>query len=307
VKVDFWACCKERHANGGYHYHCSLKLTGSKKWVGVRNRLDRYHNVKVNFSAKHDYYLSSYRYVIKEDENVFHSENHPKDLASANSPLSKKGIKTSKQNAQKRRSESLGGASASSSSSSKKKRPVCLTNLNVADLVELEKIKNYTALLALANKRREAGQEDLANFVFSKTEKHLNELVKKTWAMHSAQAEIDNADLTHMDMLRAYSEQAPCSYPCDGEWLQCAREILELNHIPVSQFASSLHALLSEGRAKHRLCTDCGKTFILKPLQQIFAKEIFQNLANDKFSWVGADKARVIFLNDFRWTKEVIQ
>ena len=28
VKVEYWACCREPHANEGFHYHCSLKLTG---------------------------------------------------------------------------------------------------------------------------------------------------------------------------------------------------------------------------------------------------------------------------------------
>ena len=30
VKVDYWACRRELHGNGGFHYHCSIKLTGSK-------------------------------------------------------------------------------------------------------------------------------------------------------------------------------------------------------------------------------------------------------------------------------------
>jgi len=47
--------------------------------------------------------------------------------------------------------------------------------------------------LALAERRRDAGQEDLANFVFSRNEKHLKELVKKTWAMHTTQSKIDHA------------------------------------------------------------------------------------------------------------------
>ena len=42
----------------------------------------------------------------------------------------------------------------------------------------------------------------------------------------------------------------------------------------------------------------------MKPLQEIFKGTIFQNPANDKYGWVGADKARVIFLNDFRWNKK---
>ena len=32
----------------------------------------------------------------------------------------------------------------------------------------------------------------------------------------------------------------------------------------------------------------------------------FSNPANDKYAWLGADKAQIIFLNDFRWSQEVI-
>ena len=26
VRVCHWACCREQHADGGYHYHCAIKL-----------------------------------------------------------------------------------------------------------------------------------------------------------------------------------------------------------------------------------------------------------------------------------------
>ena len=31
IKVDYWAVCKEPHENGSFHYHCRVKLTGTKK------------------------------------------------------------------------------------------------------------------------------------------------------------------------------------------------------------------------------------------------------------------------------------
>ena len=45
--------------------------------------------------------------------------------------------------------------------------------------------------------------------------------------------------------------------------------------------------------------TNCAKTFILKPLKCIFG-------ANDKYAWVGADKADAFLLQDFHFCKEVI-
>ena len=45
---------------------------------------------------------------------------------------------------------------------------------------------------------------------------------------------------------------------------------------------------------------------MFKPLKQIFGKKLFENPSNDKFGWVGADKANVILLQDYRWDKESI-
>ena len=49
---------------------------------------------------------------------------------------------------------------------------------------------------------------------------------------------------------------------------------------------------------------NCGKTFMLSPLQTLF--KTFSNPANDKYAWIGVDEAGCIFLNDFRWSNEVI-
>ena len=35
--------------------------------------------------------------------------------------------------------------------------------------------------------------------------------------------------------------------------------------------------------------------------------KLFENPATDKYGWVHADKAQVILLNDFRWSRELIQ
>ena len=50
---------------------------------------------------------------------------------------------------------------------------------------------------------------------------------------------------------------------------------------------------------------NCGKTFLLNPLNVIY--NTFSNPACTSFAWVGAEKAEVLFLNDFRWSSSVIQ
>ena len=86
-------------------------------------------------------------------------------------------------------------------------------------------------------------------------------------------------------------------------------EVLLLNRIEVVVFASYIFELLVQGRSKLRNLmiygqTNCAKT--LKPLARTFGNRLFDNPANDKYAWVGADKAEVILLQDFRFCREVI-
>ena len=97
---------------------------------------------------------------------------------------------------------------------------------------------------------------------------------------------------------------------CNGEWLTCACEVLERNGVAESYFAEQVYELLDKGRGKYRNImivgvANCGKTFLLNPLNAIF--NTFSNPASTSFPWVGAEKAEILFLNDFRWTPSVTQ
>lgn len=98
VKVQHWACCKEQHENGEIHYHCALKLTGIKKWKenipkkqNVKENIPKKQNITLHFSDAHDFYISAYRYICKEDTDLANSQNHP-DLADAKSPRRKESF-----------------------------------------------------------------------------------------------------------------------------------------------------------------------------------------------------------------------
>ena len=60
--------------------------------MSVKNRIAQKYGIQVNFSDKHNFYLSSYRYVCKSDQEVAHSDNHPPGLLTAASPKTKKSI-----------------------------------------------------------------------------------------------------------------------------------------------------------------------------------------------------------------------
>lgn len=58
-----WTCSQEYHQDGGVHYHLALKLDRQQRWLSVRNALEREHQVKVNFSDRHDNYYSAFCYT----------------------------------------------------------------------------------------------------------------------------------------------------------------------------------------------------------------------------------------------------
>ena len=67
--------------------------------------------------------------------------------------------------------------------------------------------------------------------------------------------------------------------------------------------------LSRENLSKKKIISDMshgnmGKTFLLKPLTLIY--NCFFNPTFTTFAWVGAEEAKIIFLNDFRWSEKLI-
>lgn len=105
--------------------------------------------------------------------------------------------------------------------------------------------------------------------------------------------------------------QSDCVPGSNKHWLECALEVLQLNNINPLVYASSMRDSLVNGRGKFRNMilvgpANCAKTFMFKPIKSIFRDKLFENPSNDKFGWLGADKASVILLQDFRWKKDSI-
>jgi len=306
VKVEYWACCSEKHQNNGFHYHCALKLTGCKKWLSIKTRIVEKHGIQVNFSDNHNFYLSAYRYVCKSDKDVAHSENHPTGLLRTHSPKTKNSIAGFRAACATKRKSSVGECSHHRAVKKRKS----LNNLDLSEFIRERGIKSYTELLAIAEERRTAGQMDIAEFVFKRSEKILHELITKTWQMESAKEKIKVSKLSRIDTVKNHLK-SDCAEGCSGQWLQCAKEVLLLNRIDLLQFITSIKDLLIHGRGKNRNLiitgpANCAKTFMFKPLQLIFHDSIFENPANDKYAWVGSEKAKVFLLNDFRWSKDLI-
>lgn len=309
--VDYYAVCKEKHENGMYHYHASFKLTKPKRWGEPKKYLMNQYNVVINFREpdENNYmYVGAYRYVTKEDSQVYHSQEHP--------PLEK--IKNSRTNqcvrayVQKRKStsdEKSENGKKPTEKNQKNKRRRMMSNLELCDFIIKHKIRSEKELYAIANQRRADGEPDLAEYV-TKYPKKLNENIASAWKLHDSVNEVKRQSMPRMERVKAAAIE-PCVTNCNGEWYGCATQVLRKNNIHPIVFASALRKLLVEGRGKYRniLITgpaDCGKTFILSPITKIFPGTLVSP-SSTKYAWIGADEAEIIFLNDYRYNRDQIE
>lgn len=310
IASEYWACCLEEHENtSGYHYHACVKLSGPKRWNPVKKQLLEKYGIVVNFSEQHGNYYSAYKYVCKKDTEVYKSANHP-DLQEVGSPVTKTCMAVYKNNCSKKRR--LVAQESTTNSETKKcakpKQPRRLSNLDVSEFLIKNNIRSQEELLAKAFEQKEAGKKDLAQFLLNRSEKSRLDLLSTTWKMQEARAQIERSLIPRMDTIRHAAAQ-PCVDKCGGQWLQCALEVLRNNKIHHIVFSVAMHELLVHGRSKNRNIfiagpANCGKTFMLAPLQKIF--NTFSNPANDKYAWIEAERAELIFLNDFRWNPDMI-
>ena len=264
------------------------------------------YGVVINFRDSHDHYISSYKYVCKYDKEVAHHHQH-QNFEDVALPMTHRAIAANRAAGKTRKSAKLGKEPGSEIAAQKK----CLTNSQVANFIRGEEIQTYREMLAIAEKRRDEGQDDLAEFIFSGSEKHLREFLTKAWLMKDAPAKIAGTKISRIERVReALSKD--CVDNWNKAWYECATEVLRLNDIDIGSYAMSLRDSLEHGRGKFRNVilvgqANCDKTFMLKPLKCIFKEsEIFENPFNDKFGWVGAEKASVLILQDYRWSKENI-
>ena len=88
-----------------------------------------------------------------------------------------------------------------------------------------------------------------------------------------------------------------------------AKEILCNSKINAYFFAEAIRTLLefSQGKNHNILVVglaNCGKTFLLNPFTVIY--DTFLNPSSSKYAFVGAENKELIFLNDLRWSQEMI-
>ncbi len=286
TRVLQWVCCQEQHEDGGPHFHMAVKLDKLQRWLTVKRDLENRHEIVVNFSAHHVNYYTAWQYVTKEDSLFIESPGHP---VLGNPPNTQAALEALTQRPHKRR------------------RKDRLSPYEVGEIAVENNLRTRLQLLAFANKQKELGKTDLAEFIMNRGRKVVDEALSTAWEMAEAEAALERAKLRRMDILN-HTLQEDCVPGCNQQWLQQALDVLNRNSIPRHEFTQAVRHLLLEGRGKYRNImitgpTNCGKSFMLQPVTCIY--RAFCNPATTSYAWIGAAEAEVILLNDFRWNQQV--
>ena len=333
ANVLHWCCSQENHREAGKHYHMALKFDRNQRWLSSKRYLENNDGISVHFSAAHHNYYSAWRYVTKEDQDVIESQPHPY-LWNSNYPKTTAASISKKQRATKANREDGAHAenvtqdhdSTNETASEdelvtaplvnnirdgkvmKGKKRKRISAFELSEIVVRKGIKSRTELLVLAKEQKDEGKTDIAEFIVNRGAKVVAEVLETAWEMENAKEKLSRARKSRMELLME-AKQGDCVEGCNGDWLECAKEVLHSNGVILSSFQKSVMELLTKGRGKYRNImivgpANCGKTFILNPLTKLFVT--FSNPASTTFAWVDAEKAECLFLNDFRWSQAII-
>lgn len=284
-----WVCCREPHIHGGSHYHLAIKLDRCQRWLQSKQYLQSQHDISVHFSNLHHNYFSAWKYVTKSDEQVLESEGHP-DLWNSKPPKTNKACSRKRQSRNEQRENHTRSRSTSLDSEHDDEESTCseketnknkrkgrrkrLSAFELSEIIVERGIQTRTELLAFANKQKMEGKTDIAEFIVNRGPRVVAEVLSTAWELQTAQEKIVRSKKSRIEILQE-AEQGECVTGCNGQWLSCATEVLQRNGVREEAFTSSVKELLEKGRGKYRnimICgpANCGKTFLLNPLNSIF-------------------------------------
>ena len=305
--TECWASGCEMHKTDGVHFHCAIKLKTCSRWVSRRRKLKELYDIDVDFLGFHTNYFDAMSYVSKFDKHVTFSKNHI-DMA-------KHAPHTSAASRARRLKDAPSASSSKSttSKSTRSKKPPRLDNSQVCEIIINNKIRTDEQLGALATSQKRLGKDDLMRwFTNHPAKRSRTDVIATAWALCNAEQSIERANIPRMDILRevlTWDHHTNMGKTCSGQWLRAAVEVLQKNKISVEWFVDRVKSALTHGRSKMNNImivggTNRAKSFLFMPLTIIYRS--FSCPSDNKFNWVGAPEKEIIFLNDFRYSDNVM-
>ena len=283
----------------------AIKLNRINRWLPIRGYLKNKWSIYIHFSNRHVNYYTAWLYTTK-DRHYIQSPDHP-DLANSGPPRTMSASQARKQRSVSAATSDHDDESSSAASEEerdgreneieegrqaskavKRKRSRRLSSFEVSKIIIDKGIRNRTELLALANVQKAEGKTDLAEFVFNRGNRVVEEVIATSWEMENASDVIERSKLTRLELLEKSLED-PSVDQCNGQWLQLPNQILRWNDVSREAFSEAVKDLLEKGRGKFRNIlfkgpANTGKTFLLNPLNIVYRS--FSNPATSTFARV---------------------
>lgn len=162
--------------------------------------------------------------------------------------------------------------------------------------------------MAFANAQKVEGKTDLAEYIMNRGTKAINEIITNAWNMYNAETAMRWRAKSRLDILNdSFESEPPAKHVDSGKrlpWRLCTT--MKSHQFNLAHVLGT-YSWTEGGKFRNLMLTgaaNCGKTFLLDPLNKIY--KTFTNPASTSFAWVGAKNAEIIFLNDFRWSPQVI-
>lgn len=165
-------------------------------------------------------------------------------------------------------------------------------------------VRDYRQFEIEAEKRRRQGDREIWAFGVNRGKRIVEETIAMVNSMSRAPESVQHSQKSRMQVLHE-SLCRSCECPEAGLWLRLAEETLRRNGYDPAEFCTAVVDLLRVGRSKARNVilvggSNCGKSFLLRPLQRIYA--CFCSPAFNSYSFAGVEDKEIIFLDDWRFS-----
>lgn len=301
------AVFQERHATGQIHYHVALSADKCFRFAPLKRHLLAAHGLASHWSGKTDGYAGciAYCYLPSPTKAVEELDPTPELWPSNHPPLSEASrgsVSAQKLEAHRedQRRKRAGKGKAEQRVREVDLWPIIVRENILPDEVRAEKLMAYA---------KRSGGQALVEFCFANWDK-LPGIVAKSWKTEKVEDLVAAASQSRLEILEGACS-APCT--CTGQWACFADAILSQNgHDPV-EWRKAVRDSLVGGRSKGTLVCHAGfegnegKSFLFRPLPLVFGEDnVFVTPPKSAFPLLGLEKARVVWLDDWRFNEEIV-
>ena len=123
-----------------------------------------------------------------------------------------------------------------------------LEKFEVSQFILRENVKDPDHLYSTANRRPLDGNNDLVKFCVTQNRKSMDDLSESTRRLVSAKPPEERRGIPRIKVIRE-ALRGKCVEGCNREWIRCALEVLDQNHIHSVTFAEAVCNALVKGNA----------------------------------------------------------